>query len=249
MILVLTRRCDRRCGFCPQSFERRDLQLPVLDRALAGRPPAVKLFGGEPTLRFDLVQAVVERSTGVVELATHGGRLEGARLEYLRRHPEVLVRLGAPAPAAARLPNVALNLVIRPGESAEAVLARLTAAGVRRVNVLPAYYVQWSEAELAGLRRTLAALARLRRRYDFENARRRGRVPLYNDDVVVDVDGGLYRSNLILVRGARKAAHLLKVGGPPDGPERALELLFTPEQLESSRRVDAELTRFAEQTA
>lgn len=52
LTLVLTRRCELRCGYCPQSFAQRDMSLKVLEAAIGnlmgriteGAP--IKLFGG-----------------------------------------------------------------------------------------------------------------------------------------------------------------------------------------------------------
>jgi hypothetical protein len=233
LTLVLTRRCDLRCGYCPQSFARRDMSPTVLEAAvdrLLGRMAAgapVKLFGGEPLLVPRSVRRAVELINEVapgrrIELPTNGRALDGEMLRFLRTRPHVEVSLSRPSSAAARLPNVAANFLFFPGEQAAAAAHRLAswiAGGLRRFNFLPVYYARWTPGELDELGRALAAAGRVISRLsarghavEVVNARRIGPAPLYNGGVAVDTDGKIYASNLFLAKAVEPRRAALKIG-------------------------------------
>ncbi len=274
LVLVLTRRCDRRCGFCPQAFEESDMAESVLDAALEGllprlaAPARVKLFGGEPLLRPDLVaralDLVAARAPGTpVELPTHGGGLAAAAAALAGRDGlEVFV--SRPDPRAARLAGVVHNFLIPPGEAPERTARRLLdarRAGFTRFNVLPAYFAAWTPPQLgrldeafARLAGIVARLAAAGRPVEIVNLERAGSTPLYNDGLVVDVDGEVYSSNLVLTAAAAPRRGLLRLGRvqepgrlaarPPSDAARVLEESFPPEVLAATRAADAALTRF-----
>ena len=219
LVLTLTRRCDRRCGFCPQDFAERDMSEGVLDAALEGLlprlagPRRVKLFGGEPLLRPDLVERALDAAARLapgapVELNTHGGGLAAAAA-VLARHPEVELFVSRALPEAARHPRAVLNFLLRPEESLPRTVERFLGAreaGFARFNFLPAYFTPWPPGALAGrrariaaLRRLLAALKARGRPAEAVNLGRIGSAPLYNDGLVVDVDGQVFFSCLVFV--------------------------------------------------
>lgn len=274
LVLVLTRRCNQRCGFCPQEFRDADMSEATLDAALASllprlRAPArVKLFGGEPLLRPDLVERAVRflarRAPGTpVELPTNGRRLPEVA-ELLARSPEVQVFVSKPDARAARLPGAVHNFLLPPGEPAAKAAARLVAArrrGFSRFNFLPAYFVPWTAAELAGLGRSFAALratlvklAAAGLPAEVANLKRAGSTPLYNDGLVVDADGTVYSSNLVLAAAVWPRRALLRLGhvrrppalaaAAPFDAKAVLEASFSPEVLASTRAADAALSAF-----
>ncbi|MFA6316116.1 MAG: radical SAM protein [Elusimicrobiota bacterium] len=240
LTLVLTRRCPVRCGFCPQSFEDKDMSVPVLSTAMEafgrrfGSLGPVKLFGGEPLVVPDLIrQAVLSAKAlglkGGILLSTHGRLMDEAMVRFLRAHPEVEVAFGRPSGWTRKLPSVTLNFLLEPGKKVETVLATARGAmamGHRSFNILPAYFVPWSAPELAELERSLAALSRLFSGLasaglpvDIKNLRRQGSVPLYNDGPCVDTDGSVYASNLVLAAGMKPHLARLRLGHV-DAPKR-----------------------------
>lgn len=273
LVLVLTRRCERRCGYCPQSFDDADMSEGVLDASLdllprLSGPVRLKLFGGEPLLRPDLVKRALSRaavlSPGIsVELPTHGKGLP-AIAALLARMPQVEVFVSRPDPLAARLRGVVHNFLIPPGEAPASTARRLLLArkrGYDRFNFLPAYFVPWTPAQLAGLTRCFSAVRLVLDRWAkagkpavVVNLSRVGSTPLYNDGLVVDTDGEVYNSNLILAAAVRPHRGRLRLGRvlEPEGltarpsadATQVLRDSFPADVLASTRAVDAELTAF-----
>ncbi|HAZ06992.1 MAG TPA: hypothetical protein DCZ01_00395 [Elusimicrobia bacterium] len=246
----------------------------TLDAALEGllpslaEPACVKLFGGEPLLRPDLVRRVLERlatlAPGIaVELPTHGGGLPQVA-DLLSRRPEVEVFVSRPDPRAARLPRVVHNFLIPPGEAPAKTARRFLDArrrGFVRFNFLPAYFVFWTPEQLAGLSAAFAALRIALTRLadaglpvEVVNRSRTGSTPLYNDGLVVDTDGEVYASNLVLAEAVRPRRGLLRLGHvrsprrllarAPADPGQVLAASFPAEIVASTHSADAELTAF-----
>jgi sulfatase maturation enzyme AslB (radical SAM superfamily) len=101
LILVVTRRCDLRCAYCPTvKTGEPDLTPDDARRAMAmfvdrhGGGDA-KLFGGEPLLVPDVVRAAVEAAPPSVHvyLSTNGTHLDSDWLAWLRDHPTVTLTL------------------------------------------------------------------------------------------------------------------------------------------------------------
>ncbi|MDP3541830.1 MAG: radical SAM protein [Elusimicrobiota bacterium] len=270
LVLVLTRRCDRNCGYCPQGFEDADMSEGVVDAALDLLPllppgSRVKLFGGEPLLRPDLVARALGRLPPgtAVELPTHGKGLPAVE-SLLARRPEVEVFVSRPDPWAARLRGVVHNFLIPPGEAPAATARRLAQArllGYARFNFLPAYFVSWSPAQVeglaaafAGLRLVLGRWADAGRPVEVVNLSRLGSTPLYNDGLVVDTDGEVYSSNLVLAEAVRPHRRRLRLGEaldpgglaarPAADAQAVLSESYPPEILSSMRAVDDALTVF-----
>ncbi|MDP2312080.1 MAG: radical SAM protein [Pseudomonadota bacterium] len=103
LILTVTRRCNLRCAYCPTvkdgvpDLSADDARRAIdLFRARYGGGD-IKLFGGEPLLRPDIVEAVLTHVSDVsdvsVYLSTNGTRFEPAILDLLRAHPRVTLTL------------------------------------------------------------------------------------------------------------------------------------------------------------
>lgn len=277
LTLVLTRRCNQRCGYCPQDFADSDMSENVLDAALSRFAPRlspvepVKLFGGEPLLVPLLVRRAVSWLARAlpgqpVELPTNGRALDAEMAEFLRGHPQVQVALSRPTQAARELPNLVVNFLMPPGEPAPAAARRLAdwiVFGARRFNVLPAYYVPWTDSQLRELSRALRGVADLLARTRglgvvtaAVNAGRAGPVPLYNGGLAVDAGGEVYAGNLFLAAavaphradillGSLAGSKPLREPPPPEALAALARAAFPPDVLRSTLAVDRLLTEFA----
>lgn len=93
--VYITRRCNLECAYCYQRDKKKeDISCEtlekVLDYVLKDNDPnkRVNLFGGEPTLRWDLVRYTVRKLTPSVKIniTTNGTLLDEEKLEFLRAH-------------------------------------------------------------------------------------------------------------------------------------------------------------------
>jgi len=233
LTLILTRRCQKTCPDCPVAPGSADMTAPVLKKAISlfaasGRTDgSVKFFGGEPLLRFDLIEAGVSRLSrngfgGAVEVGTNGLLLDTAKLEYFSARPRVQINLNSLVSVNRKfsaLPNLVWNLLVPPDDplSALRVLSRVRKASGRtppRINVLPAYYREWSAESLAMLEKILERAKGLAGAGEIrlENAARWGPIPLFNSGITVDTDGRYYHSNLVLAARPVSAAKALLAG-------------------------------------
>jgi len=274
LILVVTRRCQLRCAYCPTVKEGEpDLSREDVRRALAlfvdryGGGDA-KLFGGEPTLVPELVEEAVTGAPPTVRvwLSTNGLGLDDALLDLLEAHPEVTVTLsldgeardhdglrrGAASharvlellPRLRRLPRLVVTQTIAPSTAARAAanFRWLRGLGLHRFNLLPAYFLPWTEPQLTALEASLAAIGDEIRatwaageRLYLRNLFVRAPTPFYNTGFVVDVDRRIHPSNLILA-GAFDALRDQTALGTLDDPP-------TAEALEAAAPSAAELLR------
>lgn len=145
----------------------------------------VKLFGGEPLLRRDVVEAVIREAPAScsVWLSTNGSRLDADLLGLLRAFPSTTLTLsldGARAdhvglrrganydalirwlPDLLTLPRFVVTQTIAPGTAARAFenFQALRTLGIRKFNLLPGYYLPWTTEQLADLRRGFARIGR-----------------------------------------------------------------------------------------
>ncbi len=244
----------------------------VVDGAIAQllpklpRPRRLKLFGGEPLLRPDLVARAIDAARrvdrdAVVELSTRERGL-GALTGKVRGAAGVEIFAGSPRFEARLFPRAVLNVLLAPGEGAVETAARVLrarAAGFSRWNLLPAYLTRWRRDERDALRRRFSGvrlvLEKLARRGDFVevvNLKRTSSVPLFNDGWVVDADGAVYSSNLALTVAARahkRRLYLGRVGGgletaSPDGAREVLRRSFPEDLLADTFAVDGILGGF-----
>ncbi len=150
LILVVTRRCDLRCAYCPTVKDGEpDLSIEDAKRALTlfverHGGGDCKLFGGEPLLVPDVVRAVVNAAPPSVSvyLSTNGTHLDEGWLRWLYMRPQVTLTLsldgkardhdglrrGAPShdalvaklPALLRLPRFVVTQTIAPSTAVRA---------------------------------------------------------------------------------------------------------------------------------
>lgn len=183
LLLTVTRRCNLRCAYCPTVKDG----LPDLSVADALRAMdvfvatcgggEVKLFGGEPLLVPDVVEAVIRRAPPEVRvyLSTNALHLDDRWIALLHEHPGVTLtvsldgaardhdglRRGEPShahvaallPRLLRLPRFVVTQTIAPSTASRAAanFRALRALGVTRFNLLPGYFLPWRPAQLDAL--------------------------------------------------------------------------------------------------
>lgn len=191
LILTVTRRCDLRCAYCPTAKDGE----PDLTPDDARRAVDVfverfgggdcKLFGGEPLLVPDVVEAVIAHAPPSVNvyLSTNASHLDQRWIDRLHAHPGVTLTVsmdGAPAdhdglrrgaptydrvvallPELLRLPRFVVTQTIAPSTAVRAAanFDHLVDLGVRRFNLLPGYYLPWRDEQLVGLYRSFDHIA------------------------------------------------------------------------------------------
>ncbi len=188
IVLIVTRRCNLECSYCPV---RKDDSLMSPATALAAvrgldsrGGGLVRLTGGEPTLNWKTVDAVIREVTLLrgqsrqmsVELCTNGTLLDAERIERCGRDGvTVVVSLdGSPGTMSSsgrrplanqedllRLPGVVVTQTVSPQNAGRILddFLHLWNLGARRLNFLPVYYVPWSARQLADLRAGFEAIA------------------------------------------------------------------------------------------
>ncbi|MBI4051094.1 MAG: radical SAM protein [Elusimicrobia bacterium] len=235
LCLLVTSRCNLRCGFCQVDFTNQDMSWETAWRAVSnylrhlsrGQNPQVKFLGGEPLLNWRLIFRLIEAGRTEwkgrrirYELPTNGSFLDAQKIAYLKDCPEVEVTLSQRVTGASSLPGVWYTLVLDQNCRPERVLRELThliREGYRRFNILPAYFVPWNEdqvsrfqASLEIVRRTLGRLRNLGIR--IKNLEVWSPVPLYNEALTVDKDGAVYASNMVQCRGMEQIRRILCLG-------------------------------------
>ncbi len=242
LCLLVSRRCNIRCGFCPVEFTGEDMSLGVARKAVkkylqnlpAETHPKVKFFGGEPFLNWPVIKAIVdearaEKTKISFQVSTNGMFLDQEKLSYLKVRPELEVTLSFRAQEGWSLPGVWFTFVLTQNQSAESVVEKmkfLISEGYRQFNFLPAYFSHWSEENLGELEKTFQALLQI-----FKGAWDRGLelkiknsevfspIPLYNAALTVDSDGTVYSSSLIESRGMDALRPFLRIGSIEDWPK------------------------------
>ena len=301
LILTVTRACNLRCSYCPTvkdgfpSLAPDDAVAAVhlfADRFGGGE---IKLFGGEPLLVPDVVEAVLQATSELpairrVQLSTNGLALDDAWLDRLAAHPTAVLQIsmdgdervhqrfrrslpGVPSsydhlmalrPRLVTQPRLVVTQTIAPAaaDRAAASFAHLRGLGFRRFNLLPGYYLAWSEAQLRDLEAGFDAIGDAYRtaweadQYLYlRNLFTLAPTPFFNTGFVVDSDRTIHPSNVGLsgqLDGLRGQTQVGTLDEPPSlaeleaGADRIgalLEAALPARILDSTRAVDAALTR------
>ena len=184
LALIVTRRCNLSCVYCPVGKRDEDLSPDDARQAIrTHRPDRIRLTGGEPTLAWGTIQAVlgeVQRLADAghhttVELCTNGLNLDPDRIHQLA---DAGVRLvvsvdGSPRTqrASGRRPIEHLDLLLAQPQTC--VTQTITPAGARSLlddflvlwelgaryfNLLPVYYRPWSSGACRELEEGLEAI-------------------------------------------------------------------------------------------
>lgn len=186
--LVVTRRCNLECGYCPVDKRAVDLDPAVAVAEVRAFATAggslVRLTGGEPTLHWAAVEAVlgeVERQRDAgrsmrAELCTNGVALDATQVRWLDRDwIDVVISVDGPpgaqqASGRAAIPALEELLALRglwvtqtiAPQQAPRLLDHflyLWEFGVRRFNLLPVFYIAWDTRALGVLEEGLAGVA------------------------------------------------------------------------------------------
>ncbi len=97
--LLLTQRCNLRCSYCGgtrDDAEHMEMEYPleVLRSFIAQDPdPVIAFYGGEPLLRVDLVEEVMDTIPAKYILHTNGILLHRIKPHYLRRFHTILISI------------------------------------------------------------------------------------------------------------------------------------------------------------
>jgi sulfatase maturation enzyme AslB (radical SAM superfamily) len=250
-----------------------DVLTAVLGRARAAIPGVrFELTTNGTLVDESLLDAILAR--GDVELHVS---LDGAPAhhdENRRVHLPLAASSGGSVHAAAtRLaPRLSaaraiVNLTIAPwtAASVDDDLAHLLSLGFRRFNLLPAYYLAWTDDELASLRRSFEAIERRvlaswrgADPIELTNVDVQAMYTFFNDGLVVDCDGDVFQTNLFLWRPFDSLRPRLRRGHIADDPatwrphppaadvDRWIRETATATTLGATAAVDRELTRLCE---
>ncbi len=301
LILTVTRRCNLRCAYCPTVKDGvPDLSVSDALRAIdlflgRGVGGEIKLFGGEPFLVPEVIEAVMRRvsddtSNVSLSVSTNGTHFSEAILDLFRANPRVTLTVSIDGlerdhdglrrplpgesnsfaeiqrwlPALLTLPRFVVTQTIAPSTAIRAAtnFHALRAMGIRRFNLLPGYYLPWSAAQLDALSvgfdtigSTFEAAWASRDRLYLRNLYTRAPTPFFNTGFVVDSDGRIHGSNLVLAQSIGDRTVVGTLDAPPTQAEldaaaaripALLEEVYSPHVLASTRAVDTRLTRLCE---
>jgi len=300
LILTITRRCNLRCAYCPTVKDgvpdlSADDARRAIDLFLARHGGGdIKLFGGEPLLRPDVVEAAIRHVSNVSDVSlyvsTNGTRFTDERIALFQSNPGVTLTLSLDGdardhdglrrplpgeaasfaeierwlPALLTLPRFVVTQTIAPSTAARAAdnFHALRARGVRRFNLLPGYYLPWSPAQLHALEQSFAVIgdtfraawARGDRLY-LRNLFTRAPTPFFNTGFVVDSDGRIHASNLVLAEAVGDRTVVGTLDAPPSADALAesaarvpalLAEVYPAHVLASTNAVDRLLTNLCE---
>lgn len=233
----------------------------------------------------DFVAGNAPAGSAAMDVTTNASLLDSEKIAFLKNRPalEVIISLdGADSTNEAHrrggvsvsglmrrfgaellsLPSVSVNKVVSPRtvETLTQDFIYIAELGFRRINILPAYYMEWSGAalkklgiQLDGILSVLKVLKKHGTPVDIKNAELRGDKPLFNAAVVVDTDGAMYSSNLFMHRLVYPFREGLARGRVDDfagfspcseGDRAAMERYLPEEILRSSYRADLILGEF-----
>jgi MoaA/NifB/PqqE/SkfB family radical SAM enzyme len=183
LVIIITYQCNLNCSYCPIlkknsfiekkiAFKAIDLYLNLLDNT-EGR---IKIFGGEPFLKKDLLREIVryarQRSSEIeIEMTSNGILLEDAILNWLKKY-KVNFSISIDGDAESQLknrkgislatyrkiihsikkwPSSAITNTVIASNIADRFFQNflyLYNSGIRRFNFLPVAYISWSQKEL-----------------------------------------------------------------------------------------------------
>jgi sulfatase maturation enzyme AslB (radical SAM superfamily) len=242
-------------------------------------------------VRAAITHAETLEGIRTIQLSTNGLMLDDGWLDFLLAQPKAILQLsmdGRPedhrrhrrslptigdtydravalAPRLTKMPRVVVTQTIPPATAAAAAenFEHLLSLGFRRFNFLPGYYIPWTDAQLASLDRSFAAMAQrieslwaAGERLYIRNLTTRAPTPFFNTGLVVDSDRTIHPSNVGLSGALEELLAETRCGdldAPPTLDALAQKQLEVNALLErtlparvwtSTQQADAALTRF-----
>ncbi|MBU1078317.1 MAG: radical SAM protein [Spirochaetes bacterium] len=238
--LILTLQCNLHCDFCPVKIKNLSLNFNTAGKAidfflsLPGKKKRIKFFGGEPLLEIDLLKKIVLYAESQAKklkkeitfvLPTNGTLLSKDILTFLQDHKidlilsiHHLIKIDKSIfNSLVHFSGICLNMDILP-EKAGTLLSefrRLYKLGFKKFNLLPAYYISWTEEELKILEQQFIKIKNFYSQHkdiQFANPGLLGEIPLYNSCYTIDPNGQLFSSNIILSKHFEQYKDLLLMG-------------------------------------
>lgn len=224
LTIIVTRNCNENCINCPVEKSRGELKeelIPYVIRFVDKyNIQQIKLFGGEPLLYRDIIVKLVKAlrvkdHRRYIELGTALGRgvgeIEGRFWKFLRKN-KVIIFLNQIAlknkdelkklQALYSHGYIVLNVLVTPNyfEALYESIEEALRFNIKRVNILPDYFYPWNESDIEVFNSFLFSLKDRFKDVSFENITRHSYLPLFNLGFTIDIDGGLYWTNIPLAK-------------------------------------------------
>ena len=235
IIYIITYKCNLRCTYCPVKKKNISISSQVINSSLKlfkRKIEKVKFFGGEPLLEFSklkkLVTLIKAQNPAVkFYLTTNGLLLDKEKFNWLKKNKINLTisldgneftqlknRRGSNSykkiiEVLGNLPSeTVFNVVIAPNTAKyfyynfRYLVEKL---GIRRFNILPAYYSDWTSLQLKVLARNLSFVLKyiksnsLKNKLFLKNFENFSDLTFFNRALVIDCDGQIYNTNAFLV--------------------------------------------------
>lgn len=240
LTLILTLRCNLNCSFCPIEKKNLSLDLKTAQGAIdffissGGNSKKIKLFGGEPLLKFNLIKDIVSYSDSKAKksgketkfiITTNGLLLDEKILNFLKENKIGLILSSHHfkkinknvASQIIDFPEVSLNIDIPP-EKVQNLYSEFVdfyEKGIKKFNLLPVYYVFWNNKKIEILKKEFKKISDFYSRHPdirFLNEGLIGEVPLFNSCYTVDPEGNIFTSNIILFKEFKNLKNLFFLG-------------------------------------
>jgi len=230
LIIILTRKCNLKCKHCFVEKNHRTIKKDLAFRAirlflsLDGEEKKIKFFGGEPFLEYKLLRELIKEvirnknkysKDVTISVSTNGILVTPKMLKFLSdNNVEVSLNIDAfksifkdwrfKLRQFLKYDNLILNWLI----SAESVknlchdFLEVSALGAKKINLLPAFYVNWTKSQITQLKTQLNLISRFyldNRNLEFVNLDKRESFALFNSAFVLDCDGYVYCNDIVLV--------------------------------------------------
>lgn len=247
----------------------------------------IKLFGGEPLLEFPLIVQIIDlakkkaKSLGkniIFQIVTNATLLDKEKMFFFQKQKNLELRISLDGAAQTHNINrgrglvdrlilkhkqVIVHMVVAPNQVSNFFdnFRYLVKEGVKKFNLLPAYFIRWHLRQRNILKEQFSLIAEFihQNKKDniyIENVDVLSSTPLFNHGFVVDCNGDVFKHNAFLFQPLASFRKEMKVGEINDGflkvnkiqPEINLQELMqkylSSEVLDSTYQVDSLLSDF-----